>query len=304
MATLQRYRASGKFRSTVFVRFPLALVAAVVVAWPYEQMLWLSPFVYLNFVLVLGLGAAAGATSVWIVDRDQIRNPPLAFAVMISLTTIVLAASYGWNFYRYAGLVVQQNPELDRWTVMSLGAGDWLSWRIDGGWKLRRTHYDGLWVWLIWTTEAMFVLGFGIYLVRERVHRAYCEACQRWMSRQFGALPGLGVVAAKELLDRGDLSALLAAPPGQHHGEEPQIALSRTYCATCAQDEYLTVSEVRYKRDKKGNLNEHAVVLIDNAVLPHEVRRQFSERFGRPDRAFGAPAVPEGEDGLGTEQTP
>lgn len=277
---LEHYQPSGKFKPTVLAWVPVAMLGAIACAWLYELLLHHIPFIYVNFLLVLGFGGLLGVAGSGIVKRGEVRNPWLAYGVGFAIAFAGLAASYAWGLLRWVDLVVEANPGMSRLAVMLEGAGQWVDARVEAGWRLKSSTLNGAAVWAIWSVEAISMLGVALFVVREQAHLPYCEHCQRWMSTQGGAITGQDASAALPLLESGDLSGLITLPAGDGSGDPPQLALLRAYCPSCTNHEWLSVSEVKYTRGSKNELQEHKKVLASNVLLPLEARQKFSERFG------------------------
>lgn len=273
-----RYRPSGKFGPQVLVFVPAAIAAAWAIAWVYELALFYIPFIYINAIIVMGFGALMGVMAGAIVKRAHVRNPIVAYSSGVVIALSGLFASFFWNLLRFANEVVEQKPELSKLMVVLQGWPIWLDGRVEGGWKIKSSTMNGAAVWVIWGIEALLVVGFAIWLVREEAHNPYCEGCSKWMATQGGTLPGHD----RQSVSLDDLSQLITTPDGALVPDGPQLALVRSYCGSCSEAEYLTVSEVKYSRNKKNELQEHKTRLASNVVLPLEARAKFTARFGAP----------------------
>jgi hypothetical protein len=280
-STVQRYAPSGAFKPAVFLFALGGLLGAVALAWVYELLLDLIPFVYISMLMTVGFGFGLGLVGAMVVKAGHCRNRAVAAVLALLMGAGGLAASYGWGYRRALNELAEKTPGItlsELHQVVSVGT--WMDARIENGWEVRRSTISGAGVMAIWGIEALIALGLCSLVVVLGAAAPYCERCQVWTETQSAQLAGLGVEDVASLIERGDLAGVLALTARPEAGTASRIELLRNFCPECPDTAYLTVKEVRTEV-KNGKAQEHTKELLEHAELSPKLNAVYVERFPR-----------------------
>jgi hypothetical protein len=283
--TLQRYAPSGAFNPGIFAFALVGLMGAALLAGLYEWLFHLNPFIYAGILLTLCFSLGLGWVGSLIIERGHCRNRLVAFVLALVIGSGGLAASYGWGYRRALSEVAEQTPGVTMLQLAQEASIErWLEFRIDNGWRIRRSTIKGTGVLAIWTLEALFVLILTAAITVHSAAEPYCERCQQWTTSQDGNITGSTREDVQPLLDRGDLAALLAMPDRPEGDTSLHIQLRRHFCPQCAETAFLTVKEVR-TTGSNGNEKEHKTTLIENVELSPKLNASYVQRFTSQEAA-------------------
>lgn len=286
MLTLPRYQPSGRVSASAVPRLLAAMAGAVLLAGAYEFALFIVPWVYVLFLFVFIFGLAVGFLAQWVVERANVRSTPLALVFTVLVALSGLAASYGWNYRRFVSAVAADNPGWDFLAIARVGVPDWLRGRIEGGWVLGSSHRSGSFVITMWILEALIVFGAALLMVWQDLGRPYCEPCDVWTKSQGLGLPGVARSQVMSLLESANVAAVVElAPRADAARGDSQVVLTRAYCPQCADTAFLSVSEVSYSRNPKGELQEKKEALVKHLVLTRELSQKYAARIAARDAA-------------------
>lgn len=251
---LPRYRASGRTSMRFLPAAAGAVAVAIALGWAYQALTG-GGYVFLNLIcyLVFAIGVAAAVVAAGRLGKN--RNRTLGAVVGLAIAGAALVAAYDFD---YRGVADEVAAEARRQGMSAQAAQDararftfaaFIDRRVEAGWALGKRapgqagKLTGRWVWLMWTLEALGVLGiatgFGV------AFGPFCEHCRRWMVVE--ALPvraGLDAAALDAVASATTIDALFPPPPAT--GAPPgRFALSYSVhrCKTCAADGYVTVTK-------------------------------------------------------------
>lgn len=279
--TVQRYAPSGAFKPAVFLFALGGLLGAVALAWVYELLIDIIPFVYISILMTVGFGFGLGLLGAMAVKAGHCRNRAVAAGLALLIGAGGLAASYGWGYRRALNELAEQTPGITLSELSEVvSVGRWMDARIENGWEVRRSTISGAGVMAVWGIEALIALGLCTLVVVLGAAAPYCEPCQVWTETQDAHLEGLGAEDVASLLERGDLAGVLALPARPEAGTASRIQLVREFCPQCPQTAYLTVKEVRTEV-KNGKTQEHTKELLEHAELSSKLNAVYVERFPR-----------------------
>lgn len=189
--TLERYNSSGKFGPLTAVYAVGGAVALGLLAWVYQLALTWIPFIYIEFILVGGFGFAAGLAVSMIMDMGHCRNRGVGALVGLLLGAVGLAASFWWGYRSGLSSVIESNPQVAAEEIAAqYSFGLWIDDRVEGGWTIKSAALNGAFVWVMWSLEALIVLGISGAMGWIRAGHSYCEKCKAWHTSQTGETMG------------------------------------------------------------------------------------------------------------------
>jgi hypothetical protein len=273
MATF--YKHSGQAPVSGLVNaFICGLVSAAILGVVYAYAVAFIPFIYLNFLITAFFGFAMGWVVFWIARKGHIRNKTLPVLIAFVCALVGLYVSWGANMMARIGWPEDNNPLpfFDPTAILA-----YMQFGYDNGfWTLKGTEVKGIFVALVWLTEAGVVLGIPMFTCLASIDAlAYCESCSRWTSdaavvRKVEPTQALSIV---EGLQQGNIAPLAEAPlAGPTSNDFLRVKLQ--CCDGCAASNYLTLERVRITIDAKKNKSEKSDTLIDKlAVSADDVAR-------------------------------
>ena len=282
---LETYRPSGFFRLTTILLFAAALVGAVLLAWVYQLLCRWIPIIYLNLLSCVGFAFAVGGAAMMAVRWGHCRNRALALILALPLAAGALAASYGWEYWRVLGEVAEANPGVARADIEAqVTFRRFIELKTEAGWNVGHggsggSPLNGFWVFLVWGSEALIILGGGLGMAWFGASNPYCERCNRWGEARELRLLYLSRSDVDPLLAAGDLGGLITArAPDPPADTSVAIVLRATLCPACAETGFLSVEESRVTTTKKGKLEEKKTSLVKHAVLRADQRKRFVDQ--------------------------
>jgi hypothetical protein len=190
------YQPSGKFSILSFLGFLLAaMLVFPILGLAYAYAIWYIPFIYLNFGLVLGLGAAVGWVLAYAaVKMGKVRNPMLATVLGIAGGLVALyfqvwldlvmniGESYGTG---RLGITVSNIKIVQVFTLVTRPD---MMWQImgevynTGTWGIAGSSASGIFLGIVWVLEAVGVLAMSAFFPRLAAGKPYDESSDAWMN--------------------------------------------------------------------------------------------------------------------------
>ena len=256
------YKPSGRFGP---LAIPLSLVsgalAAVILAYLYSYAVYYIPFVYLNFFLTLGLGLLVGGATGIGGMLGKSRSGLLG--ALGGVVTGVFAVYFSWVVYVHIVF------EGDVWVFEPAPLFDAVL-RIaeEGVWQIRSIRPTGIALYIVWTIEALIIVGGAGFLGAGMAMQPFCEACGRWVDdekkiRPLSALRNPG--ALKRQLEAGDMSQLRELTAGQ--ADQIHSVVQFKACPDCSQFRLISVQAVSVKKDNKGKIETSSKDVAQDYVL-------------------------------------
>ena len=261
----ESYRYSGKV-TPVGVVFGLVCgcVAAVVLSIPYGYITAFIPFIYLNLIATLGLGALVGLCAGWGARKGNLQNP--ALYVLIGLIAGLLAEYCNWVYWIFilsehqvviehpAGLVVIAKE------VMKEG-----TWGMTSG-----GNVTGVFLALVWACEGVMIVGASAVLAYLGLATYICcPDCTVWfkdptktLSYEVPEDPDQ-LIADLEALNFGALKNL----EPRRTGKSVFLRLEIYFCPKCSQFGCFDLKLIELEQ-KKDKIEEKATDLIERQLFP------------------------------------
>jgi hypothetical protein len=245
--------------------------AALLLGFAYAWAVAWIPFIYVNFLLTIGLGGAVGFLVGQAAVAGKLRNTFVVVVLSLVFATgawyIAWAADPRARIFSEAPLLLWQPDALWAYVQLCYENGTWGLGRGGG-------TVSGIPLGIVWVIEAGTIIGCALFLsLGAMMVPTFCERCGVWIESQQGvqrlALRD-GHEGALTRLLTGDLSAAAELPRSDAY--EPHLRLDLTCCPTCRESSYLTIERVTYQTDDKGNASEKTETVVDRlAIEPRDI---------------------------------
>jgi hypothetical protein len=251
------YKHSGKFGALALpLGFGGGLVAAVLLGTIYGQAMARIPVVgKITFVIAALAGAGYGAIAALLFRAGHGRSTAMG-AIAATLASIV---GHYMAWVAWLSVVLSRNGAegpsmLD--ILVDPGAMFATISRISevGAWSVSGSAPSGTVLWVLWSLEALIVLGAGIGLGAGIASGGvYCEQCGSWCKEDEGRvhLNPAPKDAVKQHLEAQDFSVLNQIGPLSQPG--PSLRLDLAYCEKCDKTHAVAVNALTPKSDGNGS---------------------------------------------------
>ena len=279
------YRHSGKFGADGLLFGLLAgMLLAIPAAFLYDYAIFEIDAVKLRILCPMGFGALIGAASGGVMYWGKVRNATAAgivggvasfFALYISWVAWTLHLLYPakWVFNLTRPAI---HPH-SLWQLMVVV-------NAKGTWGYERGQPTvGTSLWLTWTAEALFVVGFGTLVAVALIKRLpFCERCNAWCTKRLAVYfaPSLQPGQIKALVESQDIGSLEKLPMGNKKRANFRADLHT--CGVC--HSLTTLSLVQ-------NLPRNNKTLVDKLLVTPEQASAFRNLEMTRSAAVAAPAA-------------
>jgi hypothetical protein len=262
----QPYRPAGTLDvRSILITTILGVTAAVIgaaVIWLWE---W-SPIPTLVIVTPIIQGLGVGAVMAFAVGRLRMRNPNLVFAVGCACGLLSIGLVHYGHYMSMVtsacgdirGEIVRDKsiPEekrkallerldadpagfIDPMLVQATGHSGFLGslfLRNQQGIVIKRAPVTGIFLWIIWGAEALFVVLTAAALPRATASRPFCEECGYWCEKKpdLFTLPGASAAPLVQAIrddNASRVAELRANPPP--YDESGLVGVSLHTCPGC-----------------------------------------------------------------------
>ena len=293
----ETYQPSGKAgRGYVPLALAIGLIAAVVGGFVYQKLIGLIPFIYINFLLTIGLAALLAAALGFAIKRGKCRHVTAAAVLAVLIGATADAASF-YTAYRewIADLTEELEKGIQNGTIPPVQGetpesianqatfGDWIDMRVETGWGLGRTgkgvKITGIFVWLLWLAELGTLCGVPLVTAMAGARSPFCEPCVRWTdTHEIGTISHLTAVDIDRVRDAG-VEGLLSLQPS--NGDRT-LEFSVHACPACTTTRFVQV-------DLEGPDDEESDVEDETLIAPTKLTevdaRALHEKFAAPARS-------------------
>ncbi|MEQ6124225.1 hypothetical protein AAON49_08505 [Pseudotenacibaculum sp. MALMAid0570] len=159
----KKYEESG---TAPVLNLLLAFISSLLIisffSFIYNILLTLSPIVYLNVLLVVGLGYCIAYTVRYLCLAFKIRNQRICFLATGIISLIIIYIQ--WVLFIYIYLANEINPLQDISIILELFISpdiifnDIIQINSIGTWEIRSTIINGPILWCVWITEAVILI--------------------------------------------------------------------------------------------------------------------------------------------------
>ena len=316
---LQSYRPSGQCGSPFYLSVLGIVVGAAAAGWIYQKVINLVPFIYVNFLLTLGLGYGIVWAMGKVLSFGRCRSRTAALVAGILVSLAALGASHYSAFSSWQKDVLdaieteqyqvlrQEGVPEEEWPAVIEAVradffeadtfGVYVDDRVEFGWTIGSLSsglpISGLFVWVIWLIEAGMLLAAGWIGSQSVRGAAYCEQCDQWAETVHDQ-----ILAANPR--RADIHAIRQAttsaelfPAGKVRFEDAHSHLWHLWkeCPRC-QKGFVDVAVLRYVPNDKGEVKTETDVLQANLILDEELQTAFEQASAAAKEAEKAAMTP------------
>jgi hypothetical protein len=279
------------------------IVAALVLALVYIYAVWYIPFVYINFFLCLGFGLVLGAVLAVLARVGKLRNPGAvgALALLVGLVAVYLE----WGVY----LTLLFNSEstgsgtnADTSTSFSFSlftdiithpVAMWLAMQKvneTGTWSLKGSTPSGVFLGVIWVTEALIILGGAYLMAKAQATEPFSETSNEWATEETLAHPiafAQDTATTRTALETGQFHHL--TPHASAVAEDPFARLKLHSAPNDHTCRYLTLENVTTTIDKKGKASQSTTTVVQHLAISPATFDELQRRFGQLPASQPAP---------------
>jgi len=272
--SLATYSHSGRMGLSSMLLGPaVGLVVAAGLAYLYQYAVYFIPFIYLNLLLTLALGAGVGFACGFALKFGKCRNAALAVFIGAACGVTATAVSH-WVSYQHLVSDVQKEYAVEGATFESvenaISFGEYFTLKSEIGWAIGNSRVgktnggmpiSGVFVWIIWLVEMGAVAGVAGLLARRPIDLPFCESCDQWtVAQPAGSLTPAAISPLSSAIEKGDMAALLTPQRDPRSDKTAVFTLHR--CTACANSGYLSC-KLNYKVMEKGKPTQKSDPVFD-----------------------------------------
>jgi hypothetical protein len=255
---MQVYQHSGAVPPAGAVKALIAAsLAAIALGIVYCFTFYYVPYVYLNFVMAVAVGAGTGYVVGQAAIHGQIRNERAVAAIAFLAALAGVYAEWGATIYALYPTV--ELPQL--WAKAGLKPFMpqsilvlMLQLFAKGSWGLaQNTTVHGWPLVALWLMEAGMIVVTAVGIATNRIaDRPFCEHCQQWIgSLSPHSYVGDGTEPVWTEVQQGAFENL-ALTPRAFGNERTYVRLLLRVCDGCSDSNYLTITACHKTIDSKG----------------------------------------------------
>jgi hypothetical protein len=242
----------------------LALIGIALLGVVYAYAIFYIPFIYVNVLLAIGYGVAAGFVAWYAAKLGKIRNKTF-FVIFGALAGGLFAEYMNWVAWLFAASkqhALLLSP-LDIWTAMGK-----LSER--GVWSVKGFMPTGVTLYGFWAIEAAIIVGFAaVFALRTFLSTPFCERCDKWVEETLrikGLQPITNPEDLKVRVEGGDFSPLLSMRRARVESST-STRVDLLHCPQCLNLFLLTVTSVETETNSKGEDEEKESMVVQNLLI-------------------------------------
>ena len=288
------YKPSGSIGMKTYPLFLVGIVVAIALAFVYQLLLHWIPFIYVNFLLTLGMGVGTGMIVSFIVNNGHCRNWMIAALLGLMLLIVGLSGKYWFQYQQFLGANIEQiqnDPQIPanmkdleiaafkkNFTFM-----EHLKFRTETGWNVGRGNgapLTGFMVYLIWLIEAGVIGYFALTMPIAAAKEPYSEKMNTWAdeAQVVMTLPVTDPEMVSKIQSASTVDDLLEIPiPKTDQSNQFAVYTVNSIPGEELEDAYLSVASITYSVNKKGEQETKEKSLVNHAVLSAAKREQLIE---------------------------
>lgn len=271
----ESYKPSGRFGAACIpMTLVVGLAAALVGGFVYQKIVDFVPFIYVNFLLTIGLGYGLAWVIGFTLERGKCRHLVLAAVLAALCGGVAVAASFYSN---YKSGQAEIADELERQVktlegefvegdtpeslAESFTFGEWIDLRVEHGWEIMGAiTLSGVFVWIIWLIEFGIIVGLPLFVALAAAWRPFCEPCTNWAEQHaLGTIDRLTSVDIDQVRGATNIEPYLGVTPSEG---DRSLAFVVHACPTCEVTRFAQVNEIWHEDDGKGSVTEKNECLV------------------------------------------
>lgn len=272
------YKSSGKFSAHGLVLMLVGgIVSALIAGVVYGVVTWYMPIIYVNVLLTLGLGFGCG----WLVLRLgialHIRNTTVYLAV--ALATALAAYYANWVAWIWAASGREAMAILPNQVVAVMKVV-----YEEGAWSMGSSGepVKGVFLGLIWLTEALVILIAPLKMVWDIRDHPYCELTGGWVNDVTVIGPFLPVGESdgwREALEAGEFSKLESLQPLRGDLSNGSVfgQIKLRHAGSPESLHLLSIANVTVNVNDEGKVKLKEKPVVRDMVIDHESHELINE---------------------------
>lgn len=283
------YEESGQTNLLGMVfAYTAVIVFTFIMGFLYEVFIRIIPFVYINFLLTFGYGAAVGFFVMLISRIVKCRSRK-------GRIFLVAFAGLAANFFQWAAffsyITDMQIPTIKEYFYqieMCLNPDylfDFLGFVMKYGvWGFSGGTVNGFLLAIVWAVEALMIWGIAIAIVWKSPKRPYSELHGKWYERRIIDHDFEFIAIGKRMVEKLTENPLIAIQSLQKGDAYRHTQISLFYLEN-ENTQYLTIEKVYV--DRKNSGKKKTELLVNNfaidSMTAREIMNTFPYRKGRID---------------------
>ena len=288
------HKNSGSFGvlSPVYISV-FGILSAIILGTIYAYAVFYIPFIYLNFLLTLGLGLVLGNIIGFAGKIGKARNKKLMLVSGIVVGLISLYVAWAaWILALSGHQALVLSPVILIQVLGEVGK--------EGVWSMFGYTPTGVVLYAIWLIEAGMIVWFTVVACKDFMGETpFCERCSCWAEEKFEIWP-LSLPEdpeqVREQMEHGELDGLKALSP-QPEGTAAYSSLTLRSCPSCEESRFLTFKLASTEVDSEGEATKNEVTVAENLILSSGQHRQLQEHWMSGAEAEPEPANEQALDG-------
>lgn len=274
------YRESQKFSlGGLFFIAAIGCPVAIFIGGVYALAVYWIPFVFLHILFLYLAGYGLGFMANLLVVFNRVRNTAVNLLTGLGLGVTALYAYWvSWLYLASERQLFLLDPFKIQAFVALLAE--------QGGQSIQRRgrSFDipAEMTAAAWLGEALILIGMAVYFgYKPARSRAFCEACQQWMSPLESLLPlkpAGDKQTFKQELEQGEWQRYLNLGVSEH-GDIDCIVSHGLGCESC-DARLLTVQSVFFSRDRKGKEKQRVKSIVHRLKIMPEQWVSITSRYG------------------------
>ncbi|MEM6719978.1 MAG: hypothetical protein AAF611_11705 [Bacteroidota bacterium] len=283
------YKPSGKFNPISFLYLIIAVFIAVpILEFVYAYAILYIPIVYVNILCVAGIAFGLGFVANFVVGMGKVRNKPFAFFIGLIVGLAGLYCSWlVWLLYHVMDqsfafssfMVLVENPAMC-WEAL---------WEINalGTWSVGRTsssNISGTMLTVVWGIEAAAMILTPLFFAYSKSREPFIENDDVWANiTKIGPFEFItDKTKLKKQLETKNYQQLLEAKPltDEQNSSHAIFTLYHNKKRVHGNEFYVSVSNMKERITKKGNVTHDESVLIQFVRVPAETGKQLLAKIG------------------------
>lgn len=266
-------------------------IAAAVLSFIYAYATSYIPFIYLNFLLTIGLGAAAGIGAAKGAYFGKVRNQKVVVALAIVLAFVACYFAWVFTIYIWMGASIFIFNPASLWEIIQMAAEE-------GVWSLKGSTPTGAALYTVWTVEAGIMIGMAtMSSLGSYTAEPFCESCNEWtkeveLTNRLGHPEDFG--AFVQALETKNFDALLTLR-NVDAGEPIHLKVDILDCSSCTKVHYLRITLIAAVVGDDGKVEEKSTIIIDNLSIDAKTHQELKIWQTKLDEKVPEPPQEESE---------
>lgn len=252
-------------------------IVAAILSFVYAYAINFIPFIYLNFMLTLGLGAAVGFSIANGAKFGKIRNQNAVIGLSVIGGLVTLYFAWAFTIYVWTESTLLVFNPLELWSFIQIIAEE-------GVWSIKGSTPTGAALYGVWGIEAAMIIGAtAIIGLGAYPSIPYCESCDKWaeekeLTNRLGHPEDFeAFVKGLESKNFEVLTSLRNVPANT----PVRLKVEIMDCSSCTKVHYLTITLIVAEANDDGKIEEKETILVENLNLDSKTHQELMAWKGK-----------------------